>query len=83
MSNLSLGPRAGSYRPPTLGRFRSSSSTGLTSVFTDILRTSSVDRKEKEMLPTVEGTGFEIFMCPYDRRIPDCLQVVVKQTMHV
>jgi hypothetical protein len=69
ISNLSLGPSAGSYRPPRLGRFKSSSKTGLTMVLTDILRMSSVDRKEKEMLPTVDETGREIFMNEDQKRI--------------
>ena len=62
ISCLSLGPRAGSYRPPIVGRLSSSSKTGLTICLTDILLTSSVVKNENEMLATVEGTGCEMFM---------------------
>lgn len=62
MSFLSAGPRAGSYRPPILGLFKSSSNVGFTICLTDIRRMSSVVRKEKEMLETLDGIGREIFM---------------------
>lgn len=62
MSCLSLGPRAGSYRPPTFGLLRSSRRIGLTICLTEIRLMSSVVRNEKEMLATVDGMEFEIFM---------------------
>lgn len=45
-----------------LGRFRSSKSTGFTICFTDNRLISSVDKNEKDILETVEGIGFEMFM---------------------
>jgi len=62
MSYLSAGPRAGSYRPPMLGLFRSSRRVGFTICFTDILRMSFVVKNENEILETVDGMGREIFM---------------------
>ena len=56
-SCLSLGPSAGSYSPPTFGLLSSSRRTGFTICLTEMRRTSSVVRKEKEMLATVDGTG--------------------------
>lgn len=58
----SLGPSAGSYRPPILGRFRSSRRTGLTICLTEILRISCEVRNENDMLVTVEGIGCAIFI---------------------
>ena len=62
MSLGSLGPSAGSYRPPILGRFRSSRRTGLTICLTEILRISCEERNENDMLATVEGIGCAIFI---------------------
>jgi hypothetical protein len=62
MSCLSLGPRAGSYKPPIFGRFKSSSKIGLTICLTEIRRTSSEERNENEMLATVAGIDCEMFM---------------------
>ena len=53
----SLGPRLESYKPPAVGRFKSSNKIGFTICLTEILRMSSVVRKEKETLWTVEGMG--------------------------
>lgn len=50
------------------GLFRSSRSTGLTICLTEMRRTSSVVRNEKEMLFTVEGYDLEIFMLPTARK---------------
>ena len=58
----SLGPSAGSYRPPILGRFRSSRRTGLTICLTEILCISCEVRNENDMLATVEGIGCAIFI---------------------
>lgn len=66
---FSLGPKAGSYRPPIFGLFRSSRSTGFTICLTDILRTSSVDKNENEMLETVDGIECEIFMSKVARDV--------------
>jgi hypothetical protein len=66
MSKLLLGPRAGSYRPPMLGRLRSSNRTGLTIVLTDSFRMSSVDRKENDILVTVDDSGFDMFILLLD-----------------
>ena len=62
MSERSLGPRAGSYRPPMLGLFRSSRSTGFTICLTDILRISSADKKENETPVTVDGRECAMFI---------------------
>jgi hypothetical protein len=44
------------------GRFRSSKRTGLTICLTEILRTSSEVRKEKDIPDTVDGMECEIFI---------------------
>lgn len=62
MSCLSLGPREGSYNPPAFGLLRSSRRVGLTICLTEMRRTSSVVRKENEMLATVDGMACEMFM---------------------
>lgn len=62
MSCLYTGPREGSYKPPRLGLFKSSRRTGFVICLTEIRRTSSVVRTEKDTLWTVEGIGSEIFM---------------------
>jgi len=62
MSCRSLGPSAGSYSPSRLGRLRSSSRTGFTMRFTEMRRTSWVERKENERLATVDGIEFEGFI---------------------
>lgn len=62
ISCLSLGPSAGSYRPPTLGLFRSSRRIGLTICLTEMRLTSSVVRKENDMLETVDGMECAIFI---------------------
>lgn len=62
MSCLYTGPKAGSYNPPTLGLFKSSSRTEFVICLTDIRRTSSAVKTEKETLWTTEGTGSETFM---------------------
>ena len=62
MSCLSAGPKAGSYRPPMFGLFRSSRRTGFVICLTEIRRMSSAVRNENEMLVTVDGIGWEMFM---------------------
>ena len=62
MSCLYTGPRAGSYKPPRLGLFKSSRRTGFVICLTEIRRMSSVVRTEKDTLWTVEGMGNEIFI---------------------
>ena len=44
------------------GLFKSSNNTGFKICLTDILRMSSAVRKEKEMLETVDGMEWDIFM---------------------
>ena len=61
-SFLSLGPSAGSYSPPIVGRLRSSSNTGFTICLTEILWMSSLVRKENETLWTVEGIDWAMFI---------------------
>jgi len=68
MSARSLGPRAGSYRPPRVGRFRSSRRTGFVICLTDIRRISSVVRKEKDTPVTEDGRGCEMFIFVYQNR---------------
>lgn len=48
MSFADMGPSFGSYRPPLFGKFTLSSNTGLSTFCTEMDRTSSVDKKEKE-----------------------------------
>ena len=62
MSCLSLGPSAGSYKPPEVGRLSSSRRFGLTICFTEMRRTSAVVKKENEMLWTVAGNECAIFI---------------------
>lgn len=62
ISERSLGPRAGSYRPPMFGLFRSSRSVGLTICFTEMRRISCAVRNEKPTLVTVEGNECAIFI---------------------
>jgi hypothetical protein len=62
MSCLYTGPRAGSYKPPRLGLFKSLRRAGFVICLTEIRRMSSVVRTEKDTLWTVEGMGNEIFI---------------------
>ena len=62
MSPLSKAPRDGSYKPPTLGRFRSSNKIGFTICLTDILLMSSEVKNENEILLTDDGIALAIFM---------------------
>lgn len=66
MSCLSLGPRAGSYRPPTLGLFKSSKRIGLTICLTEMRFISSVVKNENEMLETVDGIECAMFIIGLD-----------------
>jgi hypothetical protein len=63
-SFLSIGPKAGSYRPPIVGLLSSSSSTEFVICLTDMRRTSWDERKENETLETVDGNDWEIFIAP-------------------
>lgn len=50
------------------GLLRSSRSTGLTICLTEMRRTSSAVRNEKDMLFTVEGYDLDMFMFPNARK---------------
>lgn len=54
------GPRAESYKPPSLGLPFPSKVTGLTICFTEMERISSVDRKPNCTVSTSEETGLEM-----------------------
>lgn len=53
------------------GRLRSSKRTGLTICLTEIRRTSSVVKKEKEIPETVDGMECEMFMTRLRRPLED------------